>query len=366
MNPIERLERDVPKPTVHSSFTPVEVSPDEVQFRVGPWSGPVYTIADDDGDGEVRRLVRALDGETPVRDLLADFEGETRTQVVSVLSALAEKGVLAPGQRGNEDAHERTTESQTSDELDRYGRVRASLSDEDLAAARERDVAVVGGGTTAGLVAENLRGMGVAPATVAPDERDLLSDVVASADLLVCALDRPRPDLLGAVNRQANDAGTRWLVGQIHGLDGLVGPTVVPGETACYSCFRERMLANVEFRTDAYADEFAGNSSGMGLSPLAQIVAGYLTLDAAHLLVGNAGFTAGSVLHFDFFDFGVESNEVLKRPRCEVCGRDRDAPQRYVTVEQLLAERDESDQRQEDDEERREDGEGPREETADR
>ncbi|WP_128477113.1 TOMM precursor leader peptide-binding protein [Halorussus pelagicus] len=331
MNSIERLEHDVPTPEIHPSFTPVEVSPDEVQFRVGPWSGPVYTIADDDGDGEVRRLVRSLDGTTPVREIVADFEGETRQQVVSILSALAEKGVLAPG--------EQTTDGERRDDAARYGTVRASLSEDDFAAARRKDVAVVGGGTAADLVAENLAGMDIDPATVAPDERGVLSEVVESADLLVCALDRPRPGLLADLNRRANDAGTRWLVGQIHGLDGLVGPTVVPGETACYECFRERMLANVEFRTDAYGEEYAGNATAMGIPALAQIVAGYLTLDAFHLLVGNAGFTAGSVLHFDFFDFGVESNEVLKRPRCAVCGRDRDAPQRFVTVEQLVADR---------------------------
>jgi bacteriocin biosynthesis cyclodehydratase domain-containing protein len=346
MNPIERLERDVPEPNIHPSFTPVEVTPDEVQFRVGPWSGPVYTIQDDDGDGEVRRLVRSLDGSTPVRDIVDGFEGETRRQVVSILSALDRKGVLAPGRNGDRGADDpESDDGDGRDDATRYGTVRASLSEEDFAAARQRDVAVVGGAATADLVAENLRGMDLDPATVAPDERGVLPEVVASADLLVCALDRPRPGLLADVNRRADDAGTTWLVGQIHGLDGLVGPTVVPGETACYECFRERILANVEFRTDAYAEEYPANATAMDLPALAQIVAGYLTLDVFHLLVGNAGFTAGSVLHFDFFDFGVESNEVLKRPRCEVCGRDRDAPQRYVTVEQLLAEREAGDER---------------------
>lgn len=329
MNAIDRLERDVPKPKIHPSFTPVEVSPDEVQFRVGPWSGPVYTIQDDDGDGEVRRLVRALDGTTPVREIVGDFEGETREQVVSILAALAEKGVLAPGRDDPDDAA-------------RYGATRASLSEDDLAAARQQDVAVVGGGTTADLVAGNLRGMDVDPATVAPDERAVFPEVVEAADLVVCALDQPHPGLLADLNRRAHDAGTTWLVGQIHGLDGLVGPTVVPGETACYECFRERALANVAFRTDAYGEAYAAEATPMKIPALAQIVAGYLTLDAFHLLVGNVGFTAGSVLHLDFFDFAVESNEVLKRPRCEVCGRDRDAPQRFVTVEQLLAERESS------------------------
>lgn len=328
MNPIERLERDVPKPRIHPSFTPVEVTPDEVQFRVGPWSGPVYTIQDDDGDGEVRQLVRSLDGATPVRDVLDGFDGETREQVVSILAALARKGVLAPGR-------------EDPDEADRYGATRASLSDDDLATARQKDVGVVGGGTVADLVADNLTRMGVDPAVIAPDERGVVGDVVETADLLVCALDRPRPDLLSDLDRRAHDAGTTWLLGQIHGLDGLVGPTVFPGETACYECFRRSALSNVEFRTDAYGDEYADGATPMGIHPLAQIVAGYLTLDAFYLLVGNVGFTAGSVLHFDFFDFGVESNEVPKRPRCEVCGRDRDSPQRFVSVEQLVAEREE-------------------------
>jgi bacteriocin biosynthesis cyclodehydratase domain-containing protein len=332
MNPIERLERDVPRPKIHPSFTPVEVTPDEVQFRVGPWSGPVYTIQDDNGDGEVRRLVRSLDGSTPVREIADRFEGETREQAISILAALTEKGVLAAGCDDSNGSNE-------PDATASYGAVRASLSDDDFDAARKKDVAVVGGGTTVDLVRENLRGMGIDPVTVAPDERVVLGEAVERADLLVCATDQPRPDLLADLNRRAHDEETTWLVGQIHGLDGFVGPTVVPGETACYECFRERVLANVSFRTDAYRHEYPANATPTGLPALAQIVAGYLTLDAFHLLVGNAGFTTGSVLHFDFFDFGVESNEVLKLPRCETCGRDRDSPQRFVTVERLVAER---------------------------
>lgn len=330
MSTIARLERDVPYPEIHPSFTPIEVTPDEVQFRVGPWSGPVYTIQDDDGDGDVRRLVRALDGSTAVRDVVAEFDGETREQVVSILAALAEKGVVTAGATGD---------GSVADDAARYGAVRASLSDDDVDAARRKDVAVVGGGTVADLVTENLAEMGVDPVTVAPDERAVLGEAVEAADLLICAVDRPRPDLLSDLNRRAHDAETAWLVGQIHGLDGFVGPTVFPGETACYECFRERMLANVEFGNDAYRSDYAEKATAMGLLPLAQILAGYLTLDAFHLLVDDVGFTAGSVLHFDFFDFSVESNEVLKLPRCDACGRDPGSPQRFVTVEQLVAER---------------------------
>lgn len=331
MSTIARLERDVPYPKIHPSFTPIEVTPDEVQFRVGPWSGPVYTIQDDDGDGDVRRLVRTLDGSTSVRDVVAEFDGETREQVVSILAALAEKGVVTTGASGGD--------GPVADDAARYGAVRASLSDDDVDAARRKGVAVVGGGAMADLVTENLAEMGVDPVTVAPDERAVLGEAVEAADLLICAVDRPRPDLLSDLNRRAHDAETAWLVGQIHGLDGFVGPTVFPGETACYECFRERMLANVAFGNDAYPSDYAEKATAMGLLPLAQILAGYLTLDAFHLLVDDVGFTAGSVLHFDFFDFSVESNEVLKLPRCDACGRDPSSPQRFVTVEQLVAER---------------------------
>lgn len=324
---LTKLKRELPYPKIHPSFTAVEVSPNEVQFRVGPWSGPAFTVRDDDGDGEVRQLVESLDGETPVEAIVESFDESQRADVVGIVDALSTKGVVRSGEA-------------TPDSLDRYSTVRSSLGADDVRAVRESDVLVVGDGRIADLVRSNLDAMDVEPVATTPVERDVLAETVPEADLVVAAVDEPRPDALAELNRLADDAGTPWTVGQLFGFDALVGPTVFPGETACYECFVERTFSNVAFDSRAAYRRARENATAMAIPALAQVVAGFLTCDVVHLLAGGTGFNAGSVVHVDFVDFGVESNEVLKIPRCDACGTDGEEYQRFVTIDQLVSEHD--------------------------
>lgn len=343
------------RPLVAPPFVPVVVDPDTVQFRIGPWAGPAYTVRDDDGDGTIEELVRMLDGRRTREEILDAFEPDDREQVAAVLDRLAEEDVLV-------DAMGEADTLPPSD-LPPTGVIppRRSFTVEDTETVAHSTVLVVNVGPIGRFVAEDLVsagarnvrllepvGRGGADDDDSPEGCSLLSpdvdlsSAVADADCVVYSSTVPHPELATQVNEAAFESSVPWVSGRLCGLDGFVGPAVIPGRTSCHECFRARFLGNVDDVRAYRQFERAAREDGGGrrsVQALSRIVAGYVTVDLLHLLLDGIGFTAGSVVHFDFFDLSVESNSVLKRPRCPVCGQsDREAigRQRHLGLDTLV------------------------------
>jgi bacteriocin biosynthesis cyclodehydratase domain-containing protein len=172
-----------------------------------------------------------------------------------------------------------------------------------------------------------------------PDLRALVTESTFAA----MAVDRPYPDIATALNETAHETATPWTIGAVNGVDGQVGPTVYPGETACYDCFRQRAAA-VTGAAYTRFEESAGPEQA-GMPALAMVVSGLLAADIVEQLAGGFGVTTGSIVGFDFDDFAVQADEVLRLPHCGTCGRDvdrLDAP-RHVTVDYLARQTTETD-----------------------
>lgn len=173
-------------------------------------------------------------------------------------------------------------------------------------------VAVVGTGAAAVEVARLLRLTGVdvrRAETISPE-----------VDLTVCAPSPAELPMLGSWNEQALAAGQAWL--QVLPFDGryaAIGPLYLPGDTACYECFRLRRLANLDA-----AEE---------LDLLEASPARYPSSPALHALV--AGLAASVALRWvalrdhhlpaSFHSLELEPvlalslHHVHRVPRCPVC-----------------------------------------------
>lgn len=338
-------------PKIDPALVPVRLSPDDVHFRAGPWSGTVFELSDDERTGRLADLVDMLDGTNTVEEILDAF-GDDSDDVAEVLYLLQTEDVIFDG----EDAIEREGVRGYVSAIDRF-------SGAELDRLAGSTVTLVGSGRTATDLARDAVEMGVGDVrllslhgTSVPEDLATASDVstldsenlaeaVEAADCVVYAADRPDPDATDRLNRLVHDAETPLLVGQVAGLDGVVGPTIIPGETACYECFRQRRYANVEAPEGyrAYEEVVADTSGAPGpnLPGFGRIVAGCLGLELVNQLVSGVGFTVGRIIHYDFADLSVEANDVLRMPRCSVCGESGDTVDhaRHVSVEDMVRDR---------------------------
>lgn len=336
--------RRIEKPKLNPSFVPVKVDEGTYHVRAGPWTGPVMTLG---GDDEIETLFGMLDGTNDLDAVLSSFDEDDREAVLSLLERMRRRNIVYDGA------------ALPDDRGDPQLLLSPGFEEADRSRLGEAEALVVNAGEVGPQIAADLLDAGVGAVGFAQplpeagvevsefDDEDRfrrvgegeLTDAVREADAFVYAADREYPALGREVNRTAHEADTPWMLAQVRGLDGLVGPTVVPGETGCLHCLERRIASGVA--ADRYggfreALDAAPDAAPAGMSCYARMVAGYAAVDFLNLLAYGRSYTAGRALTVSFADLSVEVDDVLRLPRCPVCGKERgDDLARFVGVRDL-------------------------------
>lgn len=323
------------RPELDPSFVPVIPDPDTVHVRAGPWTGSVTTLRDEDGDGVLGPLVEALDGTASVDDL-AERLGVPPAVVSAVVDELERKGFVY-------------------DARDRETGVTGRVSDAELDRLDDRTVVVVATSGFARPAVGDLLSTGVGsvevlpvdgrewvPADAATVEPASLAARLDAADVGLFLGDDPVPGLVTELNEQALAAETPVMYASAVGYDGVVGPFVVPGKTACYECYRRRAEQNVaapeRYRQFEQAVADGDRSPGPQLDAFGAIVAGFAVLDVCRFLTDGTGHSHGRVTHLGFDVLSMEVNDVLRAPRCDACGdRETVGVNRHSSIADLLS-----------------------------
>lgn len=142
-----------------------------------------------------------------------------------------------------------------------------------------------------------------------------VSDVADNPSCMLACPDTSDPELLDAANAAALRNGWNWIGGRIEWGCGLIGPAVLPRQTACYRCFSLRREANLPLSQSTPTSDWGS------MGPLAACVGSLLALEALRLMSGvTRPQTLGRVLRVDFFAPEMTSSRVLRLPSCPACG----------------------------------------------
>ena len=154
---------------------------------------------------------------------------------------------------------------------------------------------------------------------------EALETATTETDLVVVALEQPALRLSHLVNRYCVRHEKPWLLLTIDGNFGLVGPLFVPVHTCCFNDYST--LADAATPNRSMADKYRrynldkkDRSFFPGLPCYVDIVAGYGSLAATHFLLRQSSFALGRVIAIDFDRMTIDVEDVLKLPRCPVCG----------------------------------------------
>jgi bacteriocin biosynthesis cyclodehydratase domain-containing protein len=336
-----RLAEQLGTPEFNPAYVPIVLDDDTVHVRAGPHAGTTLTVSDNDESSALADVVELVDGTNSLDDILEEFGEEMQDELLDFFEYLSSKNVLR-------DAGE-TPRPSVRDyaAVKPFGAEYADWDEDDP------DVLVVSVGDIGRHMVQELGSLGLAPVWqysetgpamdgdgIRAVEREELASTIEDVDVVSFLADRPAPELAEDVNEITHRTDTPWQVGQIQGFDAYVGPTIFPGETACYRCFHRRTLTNVDDVSD-YRSYLQQAESGQEPSPipfLSRTVAGYAGLDLLNLLAFGQGLTAGRVVHFDALDLSVSVDDVLKLPRCGVCGVEEVDQSRFVSNLDALVE----------------------------
>lgn len=163
---------------------------------------------------------------------------------------------------------------------------------------------------------------------------DALDTLFSDVDFVIAAWECYAPTLFHSLNEAAIRHGVPWLLTYCDGSEAIVGPSYVPGETACYYEFETQVEASTAFREDylLYKEHLADagiDGTYFVLPPYLQIAAGFSALSASQFLARGQAMTVGRSIRIDFERLSVDYQDVLRLPRCPACGTDR-APYRQL------------------------------------
>jgi molybdopterin-synthase adenylyltransferase len=153
---------------------------------------------------------------------------------------------------------------------------------------------------------------------------------VAGSHFAVCCLDAGQSWTTYQLNRACLKLDLPWTSVTLAGTEVVLGPTVVPHQTACYLCYRMRAVAcavNPEdaFAHERYLDSRRQDDSGRreNLAPAAVIAAQLAALEAVKALSGLRLSARGGLVILDLLDLGTSRHTVLRKPGCPACFPER-------------------------------------------
>ncbi|PTT78996.1 hypothetical protein DBR42_22290 [Pelomonas sp. HMWF004] len=209
------------------------------------------------------------------------------------------------------------------------------VSARDVARSRHLHAADIGR-HPAHIVTEQLNGK--LPANIkaisgTPQGLDEWRQLVRGCSLIISAASKPV--VFNAEYRELNQAvlaeNVYWMPLAV--LDNRaiqIGPSLIPGETACYQCYEYRFRSNVRQLESYQAFTEAVNAvrelddHGV-LAPFAEIAANYAAVEAVRLLTPELrAATAGKVVDISLDDLTTETHPVLRVPRCPHCNAHAD------------------------------------------
>jgi bacteriocin biosynthesis cyclodehydratase domain-containing protein len=144
------------------------------------------------------------------------------------------------------------------------------------------------------------------------------------ARMILFASDRPDPAGWRATNDLSMASGIPWTSYRPTwgtGLEVEIGPTVIPGVTACFDCYRMRRRANIGA---ALADEHVEELLSAGerfpaLERVPSLMEEAFALDVCRYLLTGKASTLGGVVTVNVTDMTAQRHAVLRMPWCDSC-----------------------------------------------
>ncbi|MGW4791745.1 HesA/MoeB/ThiF family protein [Nonomuraea sp. NPDC004297] len=147
-----------------------------------------------------------------------------------------------------------------------------------------------------------------------------LADVVAGADIVVNAADLPTPNDMAAWVSEACWPDIPHIMGTGYAYHiGVLGTSIIPGRTACWSCVRAETFA--DHGRDGMETVVGRREKAGAMGALSGLVGNIVAWEAIRILTGLEPALGDRWSEVDFWPLEIRSRAVPQRPDCPTCGR---------------------------------------------
>jgi bacteriocin biosynthesis cyclodehydratase domain-containing protein len=254
-------------------------------------------------------LLPLLDGTRSLRELARALGEPIAPAIEHAVVVLAQHGLLAEGVTESWPALRARTAAFCA------AASRGAMDERDAAAVLAgTSTAVLGSGPLAAELVRILRASGVGNVQL------LDGDEPGDVSFAIAAPEGDGMHALPRWNEAFLEATITWFqLLPFNGRFAVAGPLYVPGETACFECYRLRRGANVGYSEEFWALEQA-TARACSTPGFDALVAGIATTLILRWLVARDPFLPGRCFTVGLDEgLRVEPHEVLRVPRCPAC-----------------------------------------------
>ena len=325
------------------------LGPDDVQFRTGSVSGPSCVVSDSERRGLLAAVIEKL---LSSQGVPSRPWNESEVELLEeVIPQLQQNGIVevdgrqpAPGgEVGSRGSMLRKPFAEARIAIVGHGvlgqAVRSLLRDTPC-----KSITMIESSSVAR--SDNLRSAGSsesasefgAGATIftrslpRPGDSAQWMQSVRDHDWVIAAQDCFEPEELAALNEAALQLQLPWSLVCFDGYEGWVGPTFVPGQTACFSCFRRRLFASAAEPKHIFLEPGVKVhrvpspwSAGSETAAWISLITALFALELVGVTEGR-GFTLNHLLVVHRLNLTFQRESVLRLPRCQACSPRRNAP----------------------------------------
>ena len=318
------------KPRLAPWVSLVDLGDDRMQLRGAEFS---FTLEHPLFIETFQSVQPLLDGQSTVEEIISSRDPKyLPTTITFLLKILRANGVLQEGEvsppapltQDNLVENENLVQFFSHFVLDPVGT---------LALLHKARVVLMGSDSIKNRIQQSLLGMGFSSLSeikdlskkTTYDPSQLHKEVVGQlkgVDFLVVCRDKADHRYFETLNAACIETGTRWMHVSISGTKGIMGPTIIPQQSACYVCYDKRMASNVSELNSylAYQKQIELSKSEGFLSPLWSTLAEQVALEMARIVSGFAPpKTIGRLYEFEATTPEAEGHDVLRLPRCPAC-----------------------------------------------
>jgi bacteriocin biosynthesis cyclodehydratase domain-containing protein len=338
----------------------VYVSDDEIAVRHSGRSPTSRAICDEGGTKSIGKLLRSLKTPQSIEEISAGHADINEEQLRALISYLLDEQVLIKEGRDVIEVYLQSVlrgrqplsalrvavigsghlGSRIAQQMAQLGIGHLVLMDDRTVADAEIDAryfslprqSVTTGALYAEIVAGYLRKNSTAEVAVefsSSRNRDALRRVLANVDCSVFASEHPGESAFHVMNEIALELRAPWMAVSLDGSEATIGPMFIPGESVCYNEY----VVQAEAACYGVKDEFLTyreamtrgdlGSQHLTLPSYSDIAAGMAATTLVRYLIGGKAFLMGRTIRYDFERLSVDTEEVLRLPRCPACAPGR-------------------------------------------
>jgi molybdopterin-synthase adenylyltransferase len=317
-------------------------------------------------------FTRLLEGNYSLQDIIKYLGEDNREKIYYALWLLYENGLLEEEDVAARDKFSNEELEMFRDQLAFFGKFLNVTKSYDnkyelQQAIKDSNILLLGSGWIIGKVAELLDQIGVGHIILFSNDRDVTSlckdlksvkqsrvdislfDIKSdylehifdnqSIDFLGVVTPKPIPGLYNVVNSVCLEKRIQWTRMTMTGQQVLIGPTIVPFETACHSCFDNRFQANNPYFDEdrLYADYLnkmsRQNTSKFEYRLLSELAASIFIFEVIRILTFlSQPISYGALYSMDILTGQSRVSKVLKIPRCPSCSQINSMPRRRPAI----------------------------------